>query len=262
MPSPTLRQAEVTGRPPEAVSSTRAPSRSATCWPSQTELAQLEGPPRADRAPSSRFSRARRAPSRASITEQFLYPGDMAQARARPVFTVTDIAVAVARAQVPQGDAGASPSRARRARSSPTDTRAESFAGPRHASSTGPWTRRGGRSRPGARSRTAPAGSCPGAFGEVRIVTGRRRRASWCPIGAVQFDEGHAQGQSSSWWTPQKIAHRKDVEAGEVFGRQDADPGAASRPARLVVVEGGYGAARRDEVRSGREPREPAKDEK
>ena len=43
-----------------------------------------------------------RSPLAGSVTEQFLYPGDMAKPDS-PIFTVMDLSVAVARAQVPEG---------------------------------------------------------------------------------------------------------------------------------------------------------------
>src|SRR5690606_27551520 len=46
-----------------------------------------------------------RSPFAGVITEQFLFPGDMAKPDT-PIFTVSDLSVAVARAQVPEANAG------------------------------------------------------------------------------------------------------------------------------------------------------------
>jgi multidrug resistance efflux pump len=68
-----------------------------------------------------------RSPFAGSITEQFVFPGDMAQP-ATPMFTVADLSVVIARAQVPESDVravrvGAS------CRLIPQDQKGSSFSG-------------------------------------------------------------------------------------------------------------------------------------
>ena len=100
----------------------------------------------------------------------------------------------------------------------------------------------------------------PGIFGEVRISTGRPRPSVVVPTGAVQLDEGTRKGVVFVV-DAQKVAHRRDVEAGLVVdGKMQILTGLEA--GEVVVVEGGYALPDGTTVRLAEEPREPAPDEK
>src|SRR6266511_1220693 len=170
------------------------------------------------------------------ITEQFLYPGDMAQPSS-PVFTVADLSLAVARAQVPESEAAA----IRAGQSGlfvPADSPGESYEGrvtvvnravdpSRQAIEV--WCE-----IPNAKTRLLP-----GAFGELRILTATSPKSVVVPLAAVQFSEGTRKG-SVLVVDDQKVAHRREVAGGEVFdGKVQIVEGLKGGEA--VVVEGGYG---------------------
>ncbi len=170
------------------------------------------------------------------ITEQFLYPGDMAQPSS-PVFTVADLSLAVARAQVPESEAAA----IRAGQSGlfvPADSPGESYEGrvtvvnravdpSRQAIEV--WCE-----IPNAKTRLLP-----GAFGELRILTATSPKSVVVPLAAVQFAEGTRKG-SVLVVDDQKVAHRREVAGGEVFdGKVQIVEGLKAGEA--VVVEGGYG---------------------
>ena len=151
------------------------------------------------------------SPFAGSITDQLLYPGDMAQP-GTPIFTVTDIGVAVARAQVPQGDAAA----------------IESGQACTFVSEDIPGDLAGritvlNRAVDAVRRTVEawceiPNGDgrlLPGTFGEVRIATGHARKSVVVPQGAVQLEEGSHKGVVFVV-DAAKIAHRKEVEGGLV----------------------------------------------
>jgi HlyD family secretion protein len=185
-----------------------------------------------------------RSPFSGAITEQFMYPGDMARPDA-PILTLMDLSVAVARAQVPESEA------ARVRAGSPCAFRpAESGA-----------TAFGGRVSvvnqavdPARRTveiwceipnpkRALKAG----AFGQVSIVTGVAPNSVVVPLAAVQFAEGTGKGVVMVAGQ-QGVAVKRDVEAGEVFdGKVQIKSGLT--PGEQVIIEGAYGLPEGTRVR-------------
>lgn len=196
------------------------------------------------------------APFDGLVTEQFLYPGDMAQPSS-PVFTVADLSLAVARAQVPESEA-ASVRAGQSGLFVPGDSPAASYEGQvtvvnravdpaRQAIEV--WCE-----IPNANTRLLP-----GAFGELRIFTATSPRSVVVPLGALQFAEGTRKG-SVLVVDDQKLAHRKEVVGGEVFdGKVQVVEGL--KEGETVVVEGGYGLPDGTSVRIlPAQPERPAAD--
>ncbi len=177
-----------------------------------------------------------RSPFAGVITEQFLYPGDMAKPDA-PIFTVMDLSVAVARAQAPETDAA-------RIRSGQpcsfesVDSAARAVAGRvtvvNKAIDTARRTVEVWCEIP-----NAGAGVRAGAFGKVAIVTGSARGVVIVPASAVQFSEGAARGVVFVV-DAGGVAHRRDVETGEQSaGKVQISSGL--KAGEIVIVEGAYG---------------------
>ncbi len=170
------------------------------------------------------------------LTEQFLYPGDMAKPE-NPIFTVMDLSVAVARAQVPEAQATAIK------RGEPCSF--ESIEGSAGAAG-GRITVVNAAVDPARRTVEvwcdAPNSGGrlrAGAFGNVTIVTGNASQAVIVPVAAVQFKEGTPAG-SVYVVDAKHTAHKVDVETGErAEGRVQILKGVNAGDS--VIVEGGYG---------------------
>jgi HlyD family secretion protein len=177
-----------------------------------------------------------RSPSVGIITDQFLYPGDMAKPDT-PIFTVMDLAVAVARAQVPESEA-AVVKVGQRARFLPADTIGDIPEGRIRVVSAAVDPAR----------RTVevwceiPNGDGrlhPGAFGSLSIETGTAPGSVVIPSSAVEFEEGSRRG-TVLVVDEKRIARRRPVECGQsiddlvrvIDGLEAGE---------TVVVEGGYG---------------------
>jgi len=179
-----------------------------------------------------------RSPSDGVVTEQFLYPGDMAKSDS-PVFTVVDLSVAVARGQFPESRAAA----LRKGQECWFQT--SNFPEDRFKGSTTVVSQ---TVSPVSRTievwceipnRKDPLKA--GAFGELTVVTGMRRDAITVPQAAVQFEEGTQRGVV---WTVDEegLAHSREVTTGVVSqGRVEILSGLKS--GQSVVIEGGYGLA-------------------
>jgi RND family efflux transporter MFP subunit len=185
-----------------------------------------------------------RSPFAGTITEQFLYPGDMAQPGS-PIFTVMDLSVAVARAQVPESEiAGVSAGKAC------------VFENPDR-----PGTKAGGRvsvvnqavdparrtvevwceipnARPSLRA---------GEFGLLSIVIGSAPKSVVVPKEAIQFLEGSHKGIVMAVDVG-KHAKKKEVEAGNIFGGK-VQIKRGLNAGEVVIIEGGYGLPDGTEVR-------------
>jgi HlyD family secretion protein len=185
-----------------------------------------------------------RSPFPGIITEQFVYPGDMAKPDS-PLFTVMDLSVMIARAQVPETEA--------------TAVRAGqqcAFTSLDHSDASNP-----GRisvvDRAVDQARRTVEVWCEipapprwlraGAFGDATIYTGKAPRSIVVPQSAVQFVEGTHHG-SVLVVDDRRIAHLRDVETGEVFdGKVQIKSGVQA--GETVVTEGGYGLTDGTEVR-------------
>ncbi|MGO8817992.1 MAG: efflux RND transporter periplasmic adaptor subunit [Terriglobia bacterium] len=177
-----------------------------------------------------------RSPFAGVVIEQFLYPGDMAKPDS-PIFTLMDLSVAVARAQIPETQvAGVARGQA-------------CF----FESGDLPDRRLGGRvsvvNQAVDLARRTVEVWCEipnrqqvlraGVFGSVTVSVGTAPHAVVLPESAVQFKEGSAKG-TSMVVDHQHVAHLREVEAIPL-------PGGKVRVIRgieageVVVTEGGYG---------------------
>jgi HlyD family secretion protein len=222
---------------------------------SKTELAQAQA--RLEVSSAQLAFTELKSPFAGHVTEQFLFAGDMAQP-GTPVFTVADVGMAIARSQVPPGDA-ASIRLGQECTFVPGDAAADSFPGR--------VTVRNPAVDPARRTVEAwceiPNGDerlLPGTFGELRILTGLAPKSIAVPVGAVQLDEGTRKG-SVFVVDAQSVAHRKDVEGGVVFdGKMQVLSGLEA--GALVVVEGAYALPDGTAVRVAPPGEGPAKDQK
>jgi HlyD family secretion protein len=171
-----------------------------------------------------------------TITEQYLYPGDMAKPDA-PVFTVMDLSVAIAHAQVSEAEAG---------RISRGQACSFSQADQPNNSSRGTITVINQAVDPARRTvevwcelSNRQGNLKAGMFGSVTVSVGRAEHAVVLPESAVQFQEGSARG-TALVVDQQRMAHVREVEAMAI-------PGGKVRIVRgieageTVVIEGGYG---------------------
>ena len=178
------------------------------------------------------------SPFAGSVTEQFMYPGDMAKPDS-PMFTIMDLSTAEARAQVPEGDA------------------VSVHVGERctFISADDAATRREGKISvlnqavdPGRRTVEAwceipnPKGELrAGVFGSVQILTGIQAKSVVVPQAAVQFSEGGSKA-SVILMTDKRTSLTRAVEAGPSYeGKVQIRKGV--EPGELVIVSGGYGLA-------------------
>jgi len=179
-----------------------------------------------------------RSPFAGTVTEQFAFPGDMAQPTT-PMFVIADLDVAIARAQVPESDAPAvRPGAA--CRLSPSDREGTPFAG--RITIVNQAVDPARRTvevwceilNPQAQLRSQ-------VFGSLEITIGQLAQAVTVPVTAVQFEEGTRNGFVIVLG-PDKKALKKAVEttapaAGRVAVLKGLTPG------EVVVVEGAYGLA-------------------
>jgi HlyD family secretion protein len=181
------------------------------------------------------------APFAGTITEQFMFPGDMARPDA-PVFTVSDLSKAVARTQIPESDSA--PIHAGQACEFLPGGSPASGGEDKSARYAGKVTVVNRSADPARRTieiwceiEKPPATLHPGVFGDVAIVTERTKGVT-VPREAVQFNEGTHTG----WVMVVEggIAHKREVEA-------DSAPGPrvhilkGLKGGENVVTEGVYG---------------------
>jgi multidrug efflux pump subunit AcrA (membrane-fusion protein) len=176
-----------------------------------------------------------RSPSSGVITEQFLYPGDLAKPEA-PVFTVMDLSTVVVRAQVPETDVV----KIKPGQSCSFDALEATVSGAGKITVVNKAVDPARRTvevwceMPNAGGRIRA-----GVFGNVAVVTGTARNAVLVPLAAVQFVEGTQTG-SVYVVDSQKIAHKKDVEIGGATDRK-VQINKGINAGDVVIVEGGYG---------------------
>jgi len=185
-----------------------------------------------------------RSPFAGTITEQYLFPGDMAKPDA-PVFAVADLAVAVARAQVPEAEAGpVAPGQ--ECLFQPIDEPARRFPGrisivnravDPERRTVEVWCE---LPNPERRLRA-------GAFGEVAITTKIVQQALVVPLSAVEFQEGTKRGVARTI-SRERTVELREVETG-IRGNGKVQVITGLRPGELVIIEGGYGLAAGTPVR-------------
>jgi HlyD family secretion protein len=186
-----------------------------------------------------------RSPLSGTVTEQFMYPGDMAKPDA-PTFTLMDLSTVTARGQVPEVqvaairpgqpcqfaavDAGNQPAAGR--------ITVINQAVDQQRRTVEVWC-----------EIANPAGKLRGGvFGEVRIVTGRTKGVM-VPLAAVQFNEGTRTGIVMVV-DGKRTARKKEVEAGETQeGKVQILKGLSA--GETVITEGGYGLPDGTEVSVG-----------
>lgn len=176
-----------------------------------------------------------RAPFRGSITEQFQYAGDLGQASAA-IFTLVDLTVVTARAQVPE----ASISAVRIGQGC-------EFQSGEPSSAPVPGRVNVVNRAVDAQRRTVevwceinrpPSSLRAGAFGNVAFHTGTLRETVLVPIAALQLEEGTRKGMVLVV-DDKQIAHRREVEVGEATGEKRAVL-SGLKSGETVVIEGGY----------------------
>ena len=185
-----------------------------------------------------------RSPFPGTITEQFMFPGDMAKPDA-PIFTVMDLSVAVARTQIPDSESVAVRTGAV-CEFAPSDAAGTTFAGRisvvNQAIDPGRRTVEAWCEIPNSK-RTLRAG----AFGQVRIVTGVEPKSVVVPLAAVQFAEGSKKGVVMVAGD-KGVAVKKEVETGDVFDGKVQIKGGLSA-GESVIVQGAYGLAEGTQIR-------------
>ncbi len=176
-----------------------------------------------------------RAPFTGVITEQFQYAGDLGQPTS-PIFTLVDLAVVSARTQVPEADA-ARVKLGQTCHFSSGENEADAVAG-----RVGVISRAVDTQRRTVEVWCEIAGPPPalraGAFGSVAFETGRLEATVMVPVGALQLEEGTRKGVVLVV-DGKQVAHRREVEAGELIGEKRVIL-TGLKAGEIVVVEGGY----------------------
>jgi len=186
-----------------------------------------------------------RSPFAGTVTDQFMYPGDLAKPE-NPIFTVMDLSVAIARAQVPESQAG-NVKAGQPCSFASVDASAAGAAGRITVVSRAVdpakrtvevWC----EASNGERKLRA------GAFGNVTITTGSAPNSLIVPLPAVQFSEGTRSG-SVYVVDATQVAHKVEVETGE-RSQGNVQVTKGLNAGDLVIVEGGYGLPDGTQVRS------------
>jgi multidrug efflux pump subunit AcrA (membrane-fusion protein) len=185
-----------------------------------------------------------RSPSAGTITEQFMFPGDLAKPDA-PIFTVMDLSIAVARAQIPESEA---------ANVRPGEACAFAPADAAGVPLSGRITVVNQAIDPARRTveswceiPNSNRALRAGAFGQVLIVTGVSPNGIVLPLAAVQFEEGSRKGVAMVAGD-KGLALRREVETGAVFdGKVQVTTGL--RAGESVIVQGGYGLVEGTQIR-------------
>jgi RND family efflux transporter MFP subunit len=199
----------------------------------ETDLAQSKA--RLDKIEAQQHFTELRSPFAGSITEQFLYAGDMVKPDA-PVFTVADMSVAVAHAQVPETDVVAV-KRGQQAAFSSEAAGDEPVLGKvimvNQAVDPARRTVEVWCELPNGDGRLRD-----GVFGHVSFVTGRHPKRVLVPRAAVQMVEGSSEG-SVMIVDAKSVAHKRDVKVRGRSADQIAVEGVAAGD--TVVIAAGYG---------------------
>jgi len=183
------------------------------------------------------------SPFGGSITEQFLYPGDMAKPET-PIFTVMDLSTVVARAQVPEEQTGAI-RLGQRAVFTPLRQDQSPFEGRiRLVNKAVDAVRRAVEVWCEISNRSGQLRA--GEFGTLSIITGVAPQSVVVPLAGIQFVGGSHEG-----WVmvvdEKRTAHRVEIKAGEAFdGKMQITQGLKGK--ELIIVEGGYGLPEGTEV--------------
>ena len=195
-----------------------------------------------------------RAPFAGNITEQLQYQGDLGQPSG-VIFTLVDMSVVSARAQVPEGEAAQIKA-----------GQACSFKGSEESS-----TDAGGRvtvinRAVDAQRRTVevwceighpPQSLRAGSFGSVAFNSGGKEEVIVVPVTALQLEEGTRKGVVMVI-DEKNVAHKREVEVGEITGNKRIVL-KGLKAGEGVIIEGGYEMPEGTQVKTGAEKPEPAK---
>lgn len=189
-----------------------------------------------------------RSPFTGVITEQMMFPGDLAKPEL-PVFTVMDLSVAIARAQMPEAQGGGL-RKGQTCGFTPADAHDVTFTGRisviNQAVDPQRRTFEIWCEIPNAQRRLKG-----GVFGSLNITTGAASQSVVVPVSAVQFAEDERKG-TVMVVDDKHIAHTKEVETSEVIdGRVRILSGLSG--GETVIIEGGYSLPDGTEVRIGKE---------
>lgn len=185
-----------------------------------------------------------RSPFAGTITEQFLYPGDMAKPNVA-LFTIMDLSRAIARTQIQEADA-ASVRVLQACTFAPADSKDAPFRGQVSVVNGAVDTAR----------RTVevwcdipnPARALrAGVFGNVSIAVETTPKSVVVPLSAVQFVQGTRNGFVMVV-DDKRTARKRDVVGGEVV-RDQVQITKGLQAGEVVVAEGGYGLPDGTEVR-------------
>lgn len=176
------------------------------------------------------------SPSPGFITEQFLYPGDMARPDA-PIFTVMDLSVAVARGEFPEEKtSGLRPQQVCRFVSidQPDAARVGKLTVVNQAVDMARRTVEAWCEIPNTDGEIKA-----GVFGEVIVVTAQRPQAVTVPLSAIEFERDRSFGVVWSVGDDHRVRKNR-VSVGVVSGTT-AEILEGITTGETVVVEGGYG---------------------
>ncbi len=177
-----------------------------------------------------------RSPFDGTVTEQFLYPGDMTKPDT-PIFTVMDLSTVVARGQF-SSDRSAEVRNGQACSFESIDSPGLRFRGAvTVVNQAVDLTRRTVEVWCDIPNREGRLKA--GTFGKVAVVTATHAEAVTVPVTAVQFEEGKKEG--ICWQVGSDgIVHGRRVTTGVLSeGRVEILEGL--RPGETVVMEGGYG---------------------
>lgn len=176
-----------------------------------------------------------RSPFAGVITEQFMYPGDMAKPDA-PIFMVMNLSVTIARAQMPEAELH-SVRQGQSCNFALTDQKDVAFAGRittiNQSVDAARRTVEVWCEIPNAQRRLKS-----GDFGAVHITTGSARQSVVVPVAAVQFAEDGKKG-TVMVVAAKNIAHAKEVETGETIDGKVRIL-AGLNGGETLIIEGGY----------------------
>jgi len=176
------------------------------------------------------------SPFDGTITEQFLYPGDMAKPDS-PIFAVMDLSAVVARGQFPAGQAAdvRTGQSCRFGAIDSSETQSEGrVTAVNQAVDMARRTVEVWCEIPNTASRLKA-----GAFGQLEVTTATHPGATTVPLSAVQFEEGTSAGVV---WTvgADGAAHANNVRTGAVSGER-VEILEGLNPGETAITEGGYG---------------------
>ncbi len=198
-----------------------------------------------------------RSPFTGTVTEQFVYPGDMASPTV-PMLTVMDLSIVVARTQIPEAEVRlVRPGQA--CSFIPSDAPDAAVQG--HITVLNKAVDLQRRTVEGWCEISNKEGQLrAGAFGSVVVISGVDKNSLVVPVSAVQFKEGTREG-STLVVDDKHVAHTREVQVGvTVDGKVQIKGGL--KEGEQVVSEGGYNTPDGTSITIGEKAKPQGKDEK